>query len=159
MVDDPNTEPLREWNRIARENAENAIVSSMFQAASKAREPIETFSTWLLVAVAAVASFLITNADKLLPLIEKEGFIVCGSFLCISCIFGLLSKIYALRSNIGVQIDASIRTTFSEHLSSYEKEEEEIKKGAEFWGISLETGIRIERVLTEFYKPFPQFVA
>jgi uncharacterized membrane protein (DUF441 family) len=159
MVDDPNTEPLREWNRIARENAENAIVSSMFQAASKAREPVETFTTWLLVAAAAVASFLITNADKLLPLIEKEGFIVCGGFLCISCIFGLLSKIYALRSNIGIQIDTSIRTTFSEHLSNYEKEEEEIKKGAEFWGIRLETRIRIERVLTEFYKPFPRFVA
>ena len=159
MVYEPNTEPLREWNRLARENAENAIVSSMFQSASKAREPIETFATWLLVAAAAVASFLITNADKLLPLVEKRGFLACGGFLCISCIFGLLSKIYALRSNIGVQIDTSIRTTFSEHLSDYEKEEKEIKKGAEFWGISLETGIRIERVLTEFYKPFPRFVA
>lgn len=159
MVNDPKTEPLREWNRLARENAENAIVSSMFQATSKAREPVETFATWLLVAAAAVASFLITNADKLLPLVKKEGFIVCGGFLCISCIFGLLSKMHALRCNIGIQIDTSIRTTFSEHLSNYEKEEENIKKGAEFWGISLETGIRIERVLTEFYKPFPRFIA
>ena len=159
MTDDPNTKPLLEWNRIARENAENAIVSSMFQSASKASEPIETFATWLLIAAAAVASFLITNADKLLPLVEKKGFLVCGGFLCISCIFGLLSKMYALRCNIGTQIDTSVRVTFSEHLSNYEKDEGEIKKSAEFWGISLETGIRIDRVLTEFYKPFPRFVA
>lgn len=159
MINDPNTEPLREWNRFARENAENAIVSSMFQAASESREPIETFTTWLLVAAAAVASFLITNADKILPLVKKEGFIICGSFLCLSCVFGVLSKMYALRSNIGIQIDASIRKTFSEHLSNYEKEEEDIKKDAEFWGISLETGIRTDRVLAEFYKPFPRFIA
>ena len=72
MIDDPRTEPLREWNRLARENTENAMVSSMFEAASKASEPIETFATWLLVGTAAVASFLITNADKLLPLVKQS---------------------------------------------------------------------------------------
>ncbi len=159
MISDPNTEPLREWNRLARENAENAIVSSMFEATSQTSEPVETFTTWLLVAAAAVASFLITNADKLVPLVRKEGFIVCGGFLCLSCIFGLLSKMYALRCNIGIKVNASIKSTFSEHLSNYKKEEENIKKGAEFWGISLETGIRPDRVLAEFYKPFPRLVA
>lgn len=156
MTEDPRTEPLREWNRLARENTENAMVSSMFEAGAKSSEPLDTFATWLLLGAAAVASFLITNADKLIPLINKNGFIVCGAFLCSSCVFGLLSKMYALRCKIGIEIGAAIRTTFINHLSQYKEEEQKIKKSAEFWGVNLESGIRIERVLTEFYKPLPK---
>jgi hypothetical protein len=60
----------------------------MFEAGSKSSEPIEQFSTWLLVGTAAIASFLIANSDKLIPLITKKGFLVCGAFLCLSCISG-----------------------------------------------------------------------
>lgn len=156
MIDDPRTEPLRKWNHLARENTENAIVSSMFEAGAKASEPIETFATWLMVGTAAVASFLITNASNLLPLVKQSGFIVCGAFLCLSCVFGLLSKMYALRCKIGSEVGTAVRSTFLTHLSEYKKEEQKIKEGAEFWGINLETGIRIERVLSEFYKPLPR---
>lgn len=158
MKDDPGTEPLKEWNRLARENTENAIVSSMFEAASRSSEPIEQFSTWLLVGTAAVASFLIANSDKLVPFVSQKGFLVCGAFLCASCIAGLISKMYALRCKIGIEVGAAVRQTFIEHLKKYEEEEERIKKGAEFWGISLETGVRMERVLNEVYKPQPKWV-
>lgn len=156
MINTPQTEPLRKWNDLARENAENAIVSSMFEAASKASEPIETFATWLLIGTAAVASFLITNSGKLLPLVKQESFIVYGAFLCLSCIFGLLSKIYALRCKIAIETGSAVRKTFAEHLAKYKEEEKKIKEGAEFWGISLQTGIRLERVLSEFYAPLPR---
>lgn len=158
MTNDPRTEPLKEWNRLARENTENAIVSSMFEAGSKSSEPIEQFSTWLLVGAAAVASFFIANSDKLIPLICKTGFLVCGAFLCLSCVAGLVSKIYALRCRIGINVSAAVRETFLQHLETYEKEEEKIKEGASFWGITLETGIRMERIMEEFFKPQPKIV-
>jgi hypothetical protein len=158
MMDDPRTESLREWNRLARENTENAIVASMFEAVSKTTEPIETFSTWLLLGTAAIASFLITNADKVLPLIKPKGFSVCGAFLCLSCIFGLLSKMCALTCKIGNDVGTVVKKTFIEHLEKHKEEEEKIKEGAEFWGITLETGIRLERIFTEFYSPFPKWV-
>lgn len=113
MIDDPRTEPLREWNRLARENTENAIVSSMFEAMSKAIEPIEMFATWLLVGTAAVAAFLITNADKLLPLVTQSGFVTCGTFLCLSCFFGLLSKMYALHCKIGIDVGVAYTQNIS----------------------------------------------
>jgi hypothetical protein len=156
MTEDSRTEPLKEWNRLARENAENAMVSSMFEAGAKASEPIEAFATWLLIGAAAVASFLITNADKVLPLVKQTGFVVCGAFLCSSCIFGLFSKMYGLRCKIGIELGDAVRHTFQTHLTKYKEEEQKIKKGAEFWGISLETGIRIDRVLSEFHKPLPR---
>jgi hypothetical protein len=158
MILDPRTEPLKEWNRLARENTENAIVSSMFEAFAKSSEPIEQFSSWLLVGTAAIASFLIANADKLLPLVAKEGCLVCGAFLSLSCLFGFLSKIYALRSKVSIEVGAAVRETFSTHLDEYEKEEAKIQDGVEFWGINIETGIRMERVLSEFYKPQPKIV-
>lgn len=158
MNQDPRTQPLQEWNRLARENTENAIVSSMFEAAAKASEPIDTFTTWLLVAAAAVASFFIGNAEKLLPIITQTGFITCGVFLCLSCIFGLLSKVFALRCKVAAETGAAVRKTFAEHLAAYQIEEEKIQEGASFWGIDLQTGIRIERILKEFLAPMPWWV-
>ena len=53
---------------------------------------------------------------------------------------------YGLRCKIGIELGDAVRHTFQIHLTKYEEEEQKIKKGAEFWGISLETGIRIDRV-------------
>ena len=51
-----------------------------------------------------------------------------------------------------------MRKTFGTHLTAYKVEEEKIQKGADFWGIDLQSGIRIERVLQEFLQPFPGWV-
>jgi hypothetical protein len=159
MSNDPRTEPLIEWNRLARENTENAIISSMFEASAKSSEPIEQFSTWLLLGAATIASFLIVNSDKIIALVCNVGYLCCGAFLSLSCMFGLISKMYALRCKIGVEVSSAVRTTFAIHLESYEKEEEKIQESASFWGITLETGVRLERILNEFYKPQPKFIA
>ena len=158
MTDDPRTEPLREWNRLARENAENAIVSSMFEAVGTAVEPLEKFSNWLLLGAAAVASFMIANSSSVLPLLGVTGFAVCGAFLCLSCFFGLLSKIYALLSQIAISTGVAVRRTLAEHLARYEAEEERIREGAAFWRIDLQTGVRLERILSEFLRPLPRWV-
>jgi hypothetical protein len=131
------------------------MVSSMFETAGCAIEPIEKFSTWLLVGAAVIASFLITNSDKIVLLLGNHGFLVCGSLLCISCFFGLLAKLAALRSQIARKINAAILETFTKHLAKYKEEERKIQEGAEFWGINLQTGVRIERILAEFLKPLP----
>ena len=159
MSEEPRTEPLREWNRLARENTENAIVSSMFESVAKASDPIDSFSTWLLAGTAAIASFLIANSEKLIPIITRDGFRLCGVFLCLSCVFGLVAKMYALRSKIGIELGEMVRATFKEHLASYQEQEKKIQEGANFWGITLETGIRVERVLREFYTAFPKWIA
>jgi len=158
MTHDPRTKPLLEWNRLAQENTENAMISSMFEGVLKASEPIEAFSTWLLIGTAAIASFFVSNADKLLPVISRSGFITCGAFLCLSCFFGLLSKIFGLRCKVMSEIGTAVKKTCLEHLAKYNEEEEKIQKVAEFWGITLLSGIRMDRVLQEFLVPFPSWV-
>ena len=151
MIDDPKTKTLFEWSRLARENAENAMGSSMFEAGFKASEPIEVFSTWLLVGTATVASFFITSADKLLPFIKHAGFL--------SCLFGLISRIFALRCKIQMEAGNALRKTFAEHLAKYQAEEEEIQRSADALSITLETGIRLDRLLSEFLKPLPRWLS
>ena len=129
----------------------------MFEAALKASEPIEAFSTWLLVGTAAVASFFITNADKLLPFIGQKGFLLCGAFLSFSGLFGLVSRLFAVRCKIQIETGAAVRKTFAEHLAKHQEEENKISESAKVWGITLETGIRSEQLLAKFFAPFPSW--
>ncbi|WP_313321285.1 hypothetical protein [Stenotrophomonas sp.] len=158
MTDPQKPDPLLEWNRLSRENAENAIVSSMFEASSTAIEPIEAFVTWLLVGAAAVASFLLGNSDKLVAILGQRGFLWCGLLLAASCLFGLIAKTYLLKAEIGHRIGRAVAEVLPLQLKSHEETEERIQAAASQRGIELETGIRMERVLSEFLAPMPHFV-
>lgn len=158
MTDDPRTQPLKDWNRLARENAENEIVSSMFEILLATSEAIETFSTWLLVAAAGIASFLVTNVEKVAPFVQVSGFKALGAFLIASCVFGLVAKGFALWCRVGRESTPKTKEILVAHLTKHQEEQEKIRKGAEFWGITVETGIRLERVLQEFLKPAPFWI-
>ena len=151
-------DPLEEWNRLERENAENAIVSSMFEAGLNSSAPVEAFTTWLLVGASAIAAFIITNAGAIIPFIERTQLLICGGFLCFSCLFGLISKIYALLCRIGIDTGKAMQKTFASHLDKYEKVEREIQENAVSRGITLQTGIRIERIMEQFYSILPKWV-
>ena len=62
---------------------------------------------------------------------------------------------FGLRAQIGKATSEAIKKTFAEHLEKYKKEEIEIQQGAKFWNIDLKTGIRIERLITNFFQPLP----
>lgn len=158
MTHNSPIEPLLEWNRLARENAENAIVSSMLVATSKASKPIDSFTTWLLAGTAAIAAFLLGNADKLIPVLGQPGFRSIGAALCVSGLFGLLSKIFAVRHKVALETGKAVEKTFGEHLAKHEEEESKIQDSAAFWGITLNSGIRMDRVLREFLAPMPWWV-
>lgn len=152
------TDPVVKWNELARENAENAIVSSMFEAGFRSSKPIETFSTWLLVGTAAVAAFLITHAASIVPFISPNGFKTCGGFLLSSCLLGLIARIYGLIARIRIDVIAAIKDTLIDHLNAYSGEADEIKKSAALAGITLETGIRMDRVFDLFLIHMPLVV-
>jgi len=158
-LDDPMLEPLVRWNRLAKENAENAIVNSMFSATRLASQPVDDFATWLLVAAAAVGSFFVVNAEKILPLLGQVGYLLCGLSLCISCFFGILSKLFGLQSKNAKLTGEAVAKSFAEQYEKHQEEEKKIKEGAKFWGVEIETDIRMSRVLSEYYKPMPKLVS
>jgi hypothetical protein len=153
-----NPSPLEEWNRLERENTENAIVCSMFLAGVKTSSAIDDFTTWLLVGSAAIGAFFITNADQLIPVISSNGFLVIGMLLCASSLLGIVSKIYGVLCRIGLGVTEAVQETFQKHLEKYAEVEDEIQETAIKSGVSIDTGIRIERVMSEFLKPMPKLV-
>lgn len=159
MTNSEQIDALKEWNRLARENAENAIVSSMFEASSNAVEPIESFATWLLVGAAAVASFLLGNAGKLVPIIGSTGFRACGLLLCASCLFGVLSKLFALLGRVGFATGNAVKESVFQHLKAHEQAEAQIQERAQQLGVTLETSVRMDRVIIEFQRPLPWWLA
>lgn len=158
MTNPQQSDPLLECSRLSRESAENAIVSSMFEASSEATGPIESFVTWLLVGAAAVASFLLANSDKLVPILGEQGFLWCGLLLAASCLFGLLAKTFILNAEIGRRVGQAVATTFATQLNILAEVEEMIQEAARLRGVELETHIRMERVLGEFLAPMPAIV-
>jgi hypothetical protein len=155
MEHDTPAKHLREWARLARDNAENEITSALFDASGGATSSVESFSSWLLVACAAVASFMLANAEDILPVVSRTGFLVCGACLLLSCGCGLLAKIFGLRCKVMTQLMAALRSQTAAVLSEYEKEEAEIKKAADTHGISIDTDVRIERVIEGFAAKLP----
>ncbi|EHH1246263.1 hypothetical protein J7H98_003862 [Vibrio parahaemolyticus] len=156
MKSKDKTEPLRKWNDLAKENTENAIVSSMFEATLKTTSSIDTLNNWMLVATGAIASFLIANISNVLDFLGRDAIVHGGYVLCASCVFGLFGKIMGMRCKMAQELSIAVKDTFFEHLAAHEEEENKIKNGAKVWGITLETGIRIDRVLSEYLALFPK---
>lgn len=158
MPTNDRASPLHEWNQLARDNAENEIIGLMHETTAQSAEPLATFSGWLFLGAAAVASFMITNSEKMLTFLGSGGFVSCGVLLCASCAFGLVAKGFAVRCQIGIQISAGLKRTFLAHLKAYDAERAEILVHAAKHGIELETGIRMDRVLREYFAPWPRSV-
>lgn len=80
--------------RIVRSTAEQTLVVALLEATLPTRGRINKLSTWLLVVSAWVASFVLCNTDKLVPMLGKEGFLTCGVLLALSSLCGLLARIF-----------------------------------------------------------------
>ena len=155
MNDQEQVDALARWNERSRTNTENAMVSSMFESGAQIAELVEQFSTWLLVGAAAIAAFFITNGERLVPFFGSMGFYRCGVLLCLSCLAGFVAKTYAIRNKINSHIRSSVQETFLLHLKKHEEDEKELNEAAEQLGLTIETGVRMDRVLKEFYSLLP----
>lgn len=155
MNDQEQRDALARWNELSRTNTENAMVSSMFDSGTQIAELVEQFSTWLLVGTAAIAAFFISNGEKLVPFFGSAGFYRCGVLLCLSCLSGFVAKTYAIRSKIDSHVRSSVHETFLLHLEKHAEKEEEIAEAAEQLSLTIETGVRMDRVLKGFFALLP----
>ncbi len=149
---------LVRWNRLARRQAELTLISSMYKAAAGASAPIDTFATWLLVGTGAVGSFYVTNSDKLLPVLKQTGFQRAGLLLAVSCIFGLLAKIWGLKIQIIIDINKSTERMMLESLLKHEQIETDIQTHAKLHGVRINSSVRFGKIITEFLLPFPWYI-
>ncbi len=151
-------DPLHEWNRLNKSNAENALVSAMFSSLIATSPIIDKFSVWLLAGTGATAALLVANADKLVPFLGQTGFKISGAILVASAIFGLLSKTRAVQCQIFYSNDQQIKELMHPILDKHSVDEDKIEEFAIKRGLAVSTAIDMSRVVSEFSKPFPKWV-
>ncbi len=80
----PETDdPLIEWNRLNKENAEQGFVSAIYQSMSETTATVDKFSLWLLAGTGATGALLISQIKSVLPYLSQQGFKTCMVLLVI----------------------------------------------------------------------------
>ncbi len=158
MSDTPDTDPLEEWNRINKENAEQGFASALYSSLTHTSPIIDRFSLWLLAGSGASGALLIAQIENVLPYLTAKGFKVCMFFLIVSAILGFLAKYKALRCQIQVEMQSKLLELLAPIFAEHEQAEEQIQQYAEQRGMELDTELSFGKVVEEFSKPFPRWV-
>lgn len=154
MSGDAADELLQQSAAIQRA-AENEIISSIYSGLVKACEPMETFSTWLLVGTTATATFLIANSDKLIPLLSTRGFLGCGLLLVLSSFCGLWAKMHALVARAGVITETAAMEEAVKRSQHFESTHADLRGKASQLGLQLDLTPDLRRVVLEVLEVVP----
>lgn len=158
MTDSEPDDPLLEWNRLNKENAEHGFVSALYQSMSETSPLVEKFSVWLLAGTGATAALLITQIESILPYLSEPGFKACLIVMVLSAIAGFVAKYYSLRCEIQNGIQSKLTELVKPVLDKHEADEEKIQEYAKQRGIALQTELDFSSIMNEFSRPFPFWV-
>lgn len=149
---------LAEWNRLNIQNAENGMVSLIFENIIESTRFFDTYSTWLTVGTGAATALLLTNVASILPYLTAAGFKMSGVLLILSLLFGVLSKFFAIQCQIADAQSETKTNRIGNLLKPFYEQVEKIEETAAAQGRQLVTELSMERVLTTFFKPFPKLM-
>lgn len=151
-------DPLLEWNRLNKENAEHGFASALYKSLAHTSPIVDKFSLWLLAGTGATGALLVSQIQTILPHLSEGGFKICLTILVLSAIFGFIAKYKNLRCQIQDEIDNKLKELTSDVLAKHEEDEAKIQNFAEQRGIELETEIEFSRIVEIFSEPFPLWV-
>jgi hypothetical protein len=158
-VSNPSSDdPLVEWNRLNKENAEHGFVSALYQSMTETSPLVDKFSLWLLAGTGATGALLITQIKSVLPFLTQQGFKVCLVILVTSAVIGFVAKYFSLRCEIQSNVQSKFTELVKPVLDKHEKDEDTIQEYAEQRGIELQTDIDLASIMKEFSRPFPFWV-
>ncbi|MEB0108405.1 hypothetical protein [Pseudomonas sp. MH9.3] len=149
---------LAEWNRLNIQNAENGLVSLIFENVIESTRFFDNYSTWLTVGTGAATALLLTNVGSILPFLTAAGFKLSGLFLVLSILFGVTSKFFAIQCQISDAQNESKTSRVQTALKHYFEEAGKIENAAEVEGRQMVTELNMERVFTTFLMPFPRWM-
>lgn len=157
-MNNEKTDPLLEWNRLNKENAEQGFVSAMYASMVHTSPVVDKFSLWLLVGAGASGSLLISQIKDVLPYLTPAGFRNCLITLVVSAIFGFIAKYKSLRCEVQTEIEKKINELMAEVFAKHEEDETKIQEYAAQKKLDLPSEIDFTNVITEFSKPFPFWI-
>ena len=134
---------MSEENLEFKEKADD-IISAMFVSIANTSRILNKFSKWLGAGTGATVALFITQVDSILSHMSADGFHVCVFMLIMSLISAFVAKYFSLHC----QIDNEIMKVFTERVSNIDEQQ----------GATLDTNAKFNKFLTEYAKPFPNFM-
>lgn len=159
MADHPSSDPLFEWNRLNKENAENAIASLMLRNLVSATHVFESYCTWLLAGTGATAALFVANVESVLPYLSAAGFKWCGLLLVTSGVCGIVSKYLSLQCQFSDLSNARLQPALQSIFDRFNVDSDKIEAQASARGVTLDTELDMGRVITKYARSFPRWVA
>ncbi len=149
---------LDNWAKNNSETAETNIVEGLFIGAMDASPIIDKFSTWLLAGTGITAALMITNLNKLVPLLSYTILKQSIYILIILALFGFLAKYKAIFCQIMLATEKEMKKRVMAAVDEYEKTENEIIEMAEGHELEVITDLDITVVYKEYCKAFPKIM-
>jgi hypothetical protein len=137
---------------------DNEIISSMYESYSRTERQLEKFSMWALVLTLIIGLFVIVSSICVNCLVSTTAYYVCVAFLSASCLFGAVSKTYALRSRIDNAVISAIYGAYAAYIERQKKEASPVEKEVEIFEVHHELISMIEQHLEHFFKSYPNIM-
>ena len=153
-----NTDPLIEWNRLNKENAERELISVMYGNLVSRTTQIDSFSTWLLATAGAAATLVVSNTQNIATILGKNGFKRALFCLIISALLGLIAKLIFVFFQYGGDQQERLLEQVKPIFTKFRDDEKQIIELSKNREMSLETELQMDLVLMQYAKPFPFLV-
>lgn len=149
---------LIDYANLVRSNAEISFTSAMLDSAIRSSITVNRFSTFLLIGSGATVSVFVTNIDKLLPIINQFGFKASALLLVGSILFGIAAKFRSIQCEISIENRNFIQERLPKILEELDKHQGLISTRSSQLNITVDSELRMDRVISDFLKPFPRFI-
>jgi len=146
---------LNEWAQDIKNHSEAELAKGMLRGILNTSPLMDQFSTWLLAGTGATTVFLISNIEKIIKFIGTGNFKLTLSFVCLSLIFGVLQKLFALQSTIQRTGEEFGRKLAEEVLEKHGTKEQEIEEMGAPHEVKVNTDIDIVKVFTIVINTYP----
>ena len=157
MTADNSNDPLAEWSRLTKQNAERDIANVLLRGMLESSPIVDRFAQWLLAGTAATAALMISQMSSLVPLIGINGFKWAIGCLIVSAFFGLLAKHKAIQCLITIEIDKGVRDRLPPILDALDTDRAQIEESAAAANRELSTEIDMSRVMDDALSPLPRY--
>ena len=158
MLQTDKDDPLIEWNRLNKENAEHGFVTSLYQSLAETSPLLDKFSIWLLAGTGATAALMITQIESILPFLTEKGFKACLVVLVFSSISGFFAKYFALRCEIQTKVQSKLSELVGPILDKHSDDKRKISDFAKKRGIEIQADLDFSNIINEFSRPFPRWI-
>lgn len=150
-------ENLNNLAKITNNIAETRLTEILFGEILKSSPIFDKFSTWLLIGTGATASLMITNLEKISPIVGRTNLKDSIYLLTVSALLGFLAKFKYIHCQTMLAINEQMKEQILLALGKYNREIEEINNLAKENNHKIETNLDFENVINNFTKAFPRF--